>query len=312
MTMTLNPQVAALLDFFAQQPQVDLATVTAQDLRERNNRPVPLGPPPAVEVVRDFDIALPGRTIPARLFVPEGLGPNPPLVVYYHGGGWVLGTIETHDPTCRALANASGAAVLSVGYRLAPETPFPGPLDDCHDALVWAHANAGLLGIDASRLAVAGDSAGGNLAAAVALRLRDGSGPALRHQLLIYPVTDVDFTLPSYTQNGGGGYFLSTVMMEWFWKQYLGQELGAHIDGATVLRTGDLTNLPPATVIAAEYDPLRDEGVAYAEALKAAGNAVHSAVVPGMIHGFFSMFQMVPDALPAINDVGARLKVAFA
>ncbi len=310
--MTLNPQVAVLLDFFAQQPQVDLATVTAQALRDRNNRPVPLGPPPQVAEVRDIDMALPGRTVPARLYRPEGCGADAPLVVYFHGGGWVVGTIETHDPTCRALANASGAAVLSVGYRLAPETPFPGPLDDCQDALLWAHSHADDLGVDAARMAVAGDSAGGNLAAAVAIRLRDTGGPALRHQLLIYPVTDVDFTLPSYAENGGGGYFLSTVMMEWFWKQYVGNELGAHIDGATVLRTADLTGLPPATVIMAQYDPLRDEGLAYAAALHAAGNRVHSEVVPGMIHGFFSMFQAVPDALPFINAAGARLRAALA
>lgn len=310
--MALNSQVVELLNFFAQQPQVDLATVTAEDLRERNNRPVPLGPPPEVAQVRDVVIDLPGRTVPGRLYVPQGGEGDLPLVVYYHGGGWVVGTIETHDPTCRALANASGAAVLSVGYRLAPEAPFPEPLNDCYDALIWARDNAGALGVDGTRLAVAGDSAGGNLAAAVALCARGAGGPALRHQLLIYPVTDVDFTLPSYDENGGGDYFLSTAMMEWFWKQYLGPRLGDHVEGATVLRTADLTNLPSATVIMAQYDPLRDEGVAYASALKAAGNAVHSAVAPGMIHGFFSMFQAVPDAMPFIDDAGARLKAALA
>jgi len=310
--VALNPQVEALLAFFAQLPQIDPATITAEALRASNNRPMPLGPPPAVAVARDIDIALPGRTLPARFYLPEGAGKNPPLVVFYHGGGWVVGTIETHDPLCRALANASGAAVLSVGYRLAPEVPFPGPLDDSHDALVWAHDHAAELGIDATRLAVAGDSAGGNLAAAVALRLRDEAGLALRHQLLIYPVTDTDFTRPSYAQNGGGNYFLSAVMMQWFWVQYLGHAPGPHIAGATVLRTADLSNLPPATLIMAEFDPLRDEGVAYAQALTAAGNTVHSVVAPGMIHGFFLMFQVVPDAMPLIDDAGARLRAAFA
>lgn len=310
--MTLNPQVSALLDVLAQQPQIDLTTITAEAWRERNNRPMPLGPPPAVAHVRDIVIDLVGRSIPGRLYLPAGAGGKVPLVLYCHGGGWVLGTIETHDPVCRALANASGAAVLSVGYRLAPETRFPGPLDDCHDALIWAHANAAELGIDHTRLAIAGDSAGGNLAAAVAIRLRDRGGPVLRHQLLIYPVADTDFDLPSYAQNGGGDLFLSTAMMAWFWEQYLGAMPDAHVEGATVLRTADLSDLPPATVIMAQYDPLRDEGVAYAKALAAAGNAVHMDVAPGMIHGFFSMFQVVTDAMPYIDAAGMRLNAALA
>lgn len=309
--MTLNPQVEALLGFFAQMPPVDMATITAPQLRAINDRPMQMGPPPAVATVRDVAIDLPGRTLPARLYVPEGAGENPPLVVYFHGGGWVIGTLDTHDGTCRALANASGAAVLSVGYRLAPEAPFPAPLDDCHDALVWARDNAAALGIDGTRLAVAGDSAGGNLAAAVAIRARDAGGPVLRHQLLLYPVTDTDFTRPSYVDNGSGAYFLSSAMMEWFWSQYIGDLSQGHVEGATVLHAANLSGLAPATVIMAEYDPLRDEGLAYAKALQAAGNAVHSTVAPGMIHGFFSMFEAVPDALPYIDDAGARLKAAF-
>ncbi len=310
--MALNPQVEALLGLFGQFPPIDMATLTAQALRDSNNRPMPMGAPPAVAEARDVVIDLPGRDLPSRFYVPVGGGENLPLVVYYHGGGWVVGTIDTHDATCRALAAASGAAVLSVGYRLAPEVPFPGPLNDSYDALVWAHDHAAALGIDAGRLAVAGDSAGGNLAAAVAMRVRDSGGPALRHQLLIYPVTDTDFSLPSYAQNGGGGYFLSSVMMQWFWRQYIGDDLGGHVEGATVLRSADLSRLPPATVIMAEFDPLRDEGVAFAQALAAAGNTVHAFVAPGMIHGFFSMFQFVPDAVAYIDDAGERLKAAFA
>lgn len=310
--MTLNPQVQALLDFFAQMPLLDYATITAPELRAINDNPMQMGEPPAVGSVRDLAIDLPGRSLPARLYLPERGGTPPALVVFYHGGGWVIGTLETHDATARALARASGAAVLSVGYRLAPETPFPGPLDDCHEALVWAQVHAEDLGIDGSRLAVAGDSAGGNLAAAVAIRARDAGGPALRHQLLIYPVADADFTRPSYRENGGGAYFLSTAMMEWFWRQYVGDRLGDAIDGATVLRTPNLAGLPPASLFMAEFDPLRDEGIAYAEALLAAGNEVYSEVAPGMIHGFFSMFQAVPDALPHIEAAGAQLKAAFA
>lgn len=214
--MALNAQVEALLAMFAQMPPVDFAAISARALREINDqRPMQMGPPPAVAIVEDLSLDLAGRTIPARLYVPEGSGENPPLVIYYHGGGWVIGTLDTHDGTCRALARASGAAVLSIGYRLAPEHPFPAPFDDCYDALVWARDHAADLGVDGTRIAVAGDSAGGNLAAAVAIRARDEGGPALRHQLLIYPVTDADFSLPSYAANGGGQYFLSTAAMRW-------------------------------------------------------------------------------------------------
>ena len=307
--MTLNPQVEALLGFFAQMPPVDYETVTPEQLREAN-KPLQVGPPPAVAHVRDVTLALTGRTITARLYKPEGAGENAPLVLFYHGGGWVIGSIESHDATARALAVASGAAVLSVEYRLAPETPFPGPLDDCHDALLWAVEHAGELGIDPARLAVAGDSAGGNLAAAVAIRVRDAGGPKLAHQLLIYPVTDTDFENGSYTENAEG-YFLTTRMMQWFWAHYVGDHGDPH-PHAAVLRHDNLEGLPPATVLVAQYDPLRDEGLAYAEALKAAGVPVETELAPGMIHGFFSMFEAVPDAMPYIERAGARLKAAFA
>lgn len=310
--MTLNPQIQSLLAMFAAMPPVDYATATPGALRAINDQPLPFGEPPAVARVEDLALELDGRSIPGRLYVPEDAAARPPLVLYYHGGGWVMGTIETHDATCRALARASGAAVLSVGYRLAPEHPFPAPLDDCCDALAWAHANAGLLGIDGARLAVAGDSAGGNLAAAVAIRARDEGGPALRHQLLLYPVTDSDFTRASYLENGDGSYFLSTAAMQWFWRHYLGAEPDGHRPLASVLGTADLSGLPAATVIAAQYDPLRDEGMAYAERLAAAGVPTAAEIAPGMIHGFASMFGAVPDALPFIDRAGQRLRAALA
>lgn len=313
--MSLNSQVEAVLAAFAQMmPPIDYATITPEGLRAINDNPMQMGEPPAVAKAEDVSIDLPGRTLAARLYVPEGAGENPALTVYYHGGGWVIGTIETHDATCRALARESGAAVLSVAYRLAPEAPFPAPLDDCFEALVWAKNNAAKLGVDGTRLAVAGDSAGGNLAAAVAIRARDEGGPALRHQLLIYPVTDADFNRPSYAENGAGNYFLSLDMMRWFWEHYVGplgapESVHSH---AAVLRHQNLKGLPPATVITAQYDPLRDEGVAYAEALAEAGNEVEAELAPGMIHGFFSMFAAIPDAMPYIARSGARLKAAFA
>lgn len=304
--MPLNPQVETVLGMFANLPKVDHAVITAAQMRAMNDTPFRLGEALKVAQAEDLEMELAGRRLAGRLYVPEGAESPAPLLVYYHGGGWVIGTLETHDNTCRALARTSGAAVLSVAYRLAPEHPYPAPLEDCYAALEWAEANAAALGCDPLRLAVGGDSAGGNLAAAVAIMARDRKGPALRHQLLIYPVIDDDLTLPSYTHNGGGEYFLGTATMRWFWDQYLAGQADTPL--AQVGRTPDLSGLPPASVYAAEFDPLRDEGMAYAQRLKAAGGDVDAAVAPGMIHGFFSMFEFVPDALPWIERAGARLR----
>jgi len=305
--MPLNPQVEALLQMMAQMPAIDFTNDTPAEVRAVFDNPMPLAAPPPVARIEDISIVLDGRNLAARLFVPEDAGERPPLTLYYHGGGWVIGTLETHDGTCRALAQKSGSAVLSVAYRLAPEHRYPAAVDDCYDALVWAAANAKSLGVDESRLAVAGDSAGGNLAAAVAIITRDRAGPALRHQLLIYPVTDNDFSLASYAENGSGDYYLSTEGMRWFWDHYLGETSAENAPLAVVLRTENLSGLPPATVITAEFDPLRDEGVAYAERLKAAGISVDAATAPGMIHGFFSMFEAVPDTWEWIDRGAANL-----
>jgi acetyl esterase len=308
--MPLNPQVEALLALFAAAPAVDYSSASAPMVRAMMDMPMAFGLPPAVARVQDLALALPGRTLPARLYVPEGATSPAPLLVYYHGGGWVVGTLETHDGTCRALARASGAAVLSVGYRLAPEHPYPAPVEDCYEALLWAAGNAAGLGCDPARLAIGGDSAGGNLAGAVAIMARDRKGPALRHQLLIYPVTDDDYSLPSYAANGAGGYFLGTQAMRWFWNHYLGASADAPL--ARIGRTPDLTALPAASVYTAEFDPLRDEGMAYAARLAEAGVQVEAATAPGMIHGFFSMYEAVPDAWAWIERAGARLKEALA
>ena len=310
--MTLDPAVQMLLTMMEQMPKIDFETATPADARAIFDNPIPFGEPVAIGRAQDVSIALEGRTLAARLYVAEGAGDNPPLTVYFHGGGWVIGTIDTHDGTCRALANASKAAVLSVAYRLAPEHPYPVPLNDCYDATVWAAANAASLGVNGSKLAVAGDSAGGNLAAAVALMARDHGGPKLAHQLLIYPVTDADFDRPSYGANGGGEYYLSTEGMKWFWRHYLGGVDPRSDSLAAVIQQANLAGLPSATVITAEYDPLRDEGDAYAAKLAKAGVAVDAACAPGMIHGFFSLFQMIPNAMPWIERGGANLAKAFA
>lgn len=294
--MPVNPALLPILEAMAPLAQVDWAAMPVETARAMMDNPMAAGEP--LPMARTEDIALPlaGRTIPARLYVPQGGGADSPLTLYFHGGGWVIGTLDTHDSTCRELAAASGSAVLSVAYRLAPEAPYPAGLDDCYDALVWASANGAALGVDASRLAVAGDSAGGNLAAAVAIMARDRGGPALRHQLLLYPVTEADFTNASYSANGGGEYFLGTGTMRWFWAHYLGETPVDAAPLAAVLRTPDLSGLPAATVLTAEFDPLRDEGNAYAARLAEAGVPTDHAQAPGMIHGFFSMTAMVPDA----------------
>ncbi len=310
--MTLNPQVEALLQFMAQMPAIDYSTVKPAEVRAVFDQPMMMGPPPEVARIEDVTITLQGRTLDARLYVPEGAGDRPALTLYYHGGGWVIGTIETHDATCRVLAQKSGSAVLSVAYRLAPEHRYPTAAEDSYDALVWASHNAASLGVDATRLAVAGDSAGGNLAAAVAIMARDRAGPVLRHQLLLYPVTDQDYSRASYAENGSGNYYLSTDGMRWFWQHYLGEVETDNAPLAAVLRTSDLSNLPSATVITAEYDPLRDEGIAFAEKLMSAGVEVDAATAPGMIHGFFSMFEAVPDAMQWIERGSANLRTALA
>lgn len=310
--MTLNPAVQSLLAMIAAAPAVDFETASVAEARAIFDNPMAFGEPIAMARVEDVAIALPGRTLAARLYVPEGASGTPGLTVYFHGGGWVIGTLETHDATCRALARASGGAVLSVAYRLAPEHRYPAAVDDCFEATVWAAANTVLLGIDGSKIAVAGDSAGGNLAAAVAIMARDAGAPKLCHQLLIYPVTDVDFSRPSYAANGGGDFFLSTAAMKWFWDHYLGAVSPAEAPLAAVLGRSDHGGLPPATVITAEYDPLRNEGDAYAAKLAAAGVPVDAVCAPGMIHGFFGMFEMVPDAMPWIERAGTNLARSFA
>jgi acetyl esterase len=310
--MPLNSQVEALLQFMADQPQLDFDQSSPADVRAAYDQSVMQGEPPKVATVTDVLLPLEGRTLEGRLYVPEGAEDTPPLTLYFHGGGWVIGTLDTHDATCRAIAQKSRSAVLSIAYRLAPEHRYPAAVEDCFEALVWAARNSARLGIDSSRLAVAGDSAGGNLAAAVAILSRDRGGPLLRHQLLIYPVTDLDYERASYRDNGGGEYFLGEAGMRWFWGHYLGDLDPDAAPNAVIFRQRDLSGLPSATVITAEFDPLRDEGMAYADKLKAAGVSVDAAVAPGMIHGFFSMFEAVPDAWTWIERGSANLGQALA
>jgi acetyl esterase len=246
--------------------------------------------------------------VAARLYRPndrKDLG----LLVFYHGGGWVLGSMNTHDDVCRKLALAMGHAVLSVDYRLAPEFAFPEPLNDCIVALRWAHANAAQLGIDATRIAVGGDSAGGNLAAVVA----NLQPVPLKFQMLIYPVTDATRSSQSYKDNGEG-YRLTAAGMKWFCDHYVSGSIGTPTDPRVSPLFADATTLasaPPAIVITAEYDPLRDEGEQYAHRLIEAGVACSLTRYYGQVHGFFSMSQYVDDGASAINQAATATRLAL-
>jgi acetyl esterase len=263
----------------------------------------------AVAAVDDRTIPGPAGDIPVRVYTPDGDAPFP-VVTYLHGGGWVFMGIETHDWICRRLANASRSIVVSAEYRLAPEDPFPAPLDDCMAVVHWLAGNASELGGDPARLAVAGDSAGGNLAAAVTFASRAADGPRVTAQVLVYPVTDAACATPSFVQNAEG-YLLTASTMRWFWQQYLGDD-GDPDDGyASVLRHADLTDLPPTLVITAEYDPLRDEGEAFGEHLAAAGTQVKVRRFDGMVHGFLGMDALLPEADEAMDEIAAFLGEAF-
>ena len=232
-----------------------------------------------------------------------------PVLVYFHGGGWVRGDLDTHDGLCRLLAQAVNCVVVSVDYRRAPEHPFPTPVHDAYAATEWAAAYADIVGGDGERIAVGGDSAGGNLAAAVTLRARERGGPDIDHQVLLYPVTDYDLDTDSYHENAEG-YLLSRASMRWYWNRYLDDDLDGANPYASPLRAPDLADLPSATVVTAGYDPLRDEGAAYADRLREAGVAVTHANYPGMVHVFAS-FPDLGRAQDARETVASDLDSAF-
>jgi acetyl esterase len=274
-----------------------------------NNMSAMQSQPEAVAQVDNRHIQGPAGAMPVRIYTPAGQGPFP-LLVFFHGGGWVIGSLDSHDATCRALTNAVKAVVVSVDYRLAPEHPFPAAADDAYAATQWAADHAGALNGEARRLAVAGDSAGGNLAAVVALMARDRGGPKLAQQVLIYPVTNASFDTVSYLENGDG-YFLTRDMMMWFWNHYASSPVARSHAYASPLRANDLSGVAPAFILTAEYDPLRDEGEAYAARLRESGVAVQLRRYEGMFHGFFGMTSMFPQSKQAINEVAENLRAAF-
>ncbi len=264
--------------------------------------------PPIPRVV---DVTIPvrdGETIRGRLYLPTEDSAALPLIVYFHGGGWLLGSIDSHDVATRLLANASGSAVLSVGYRRGPEARFPTAVNDAIDAMAWAADPGSGLDVDHGYLAVAGDSAGGNLAGAVALHARDTGTPALRHQLLIYPVTTTDLTRgmdPEYD-----GVMLERDELQWHQDNYLPSP-AAKTDPRVNILDDDLAGLPETTIILAECDPIRPQGELYAEALKAAGVPTRTHLTPGMVHGFFGLDEVFPTATEAMTFAGRQLAQAL-
>jgi acetyl esterase len=312
--MALDPQVKAVLEMVAKANRPAYNTLSPKEARQLfiETRPASTPTPPEIGSVRNLTAEGPHGLIPLRVYRPAGVpdGTRLPAHVYFHGGGWVIGDVNTHDVLCRQLTAASGASVISVDYRLAPEHKFPAAADDAWAATTWVVAHANELGLDASRLAVGGDSAGGNLAAVVALMARDAGGPAIRLQVLIYPVTDIMRETRSYG-DFAEGYMLTRDSMHWFFAQYLMSSDDARDWRASPLRAPSLANLPPALIVTAGFDPLRDEGEIYAGRLRDAGNMVDYVCYGGMVHGFLGMGKLIDTAGRAIAHIGESLRQAF-
>jgi acetyl esterase len=311
MPVVLDPDAAFVYQAFQQAGRPAYETLTAPEAREFYNqaRFVSNPEPPALESAKDIAIPAPHGAIPARLYTPKTLRKNnglAPCLVFFHGGGWVIGNIETHDVVCRKLAHEGKLLVLSVDYRLAPEHRFPAAVEDAITATQWAADNAKDYGIDASRLMVGGDSAGGNLAAVVTLAARDSNGPKLAGQVLIYPGTDFSRSSASH-KDPTTSILLTHSVITWFMDNYIG-DADANDWRASPARAKSFAGLPPAYVLTAGGDPLCDEGIEYAERLKQAGVPVAYRHFPGQFHGFFTMGKLLNQANIAVTEIATWLK----
>jgi acetyl esterase len=312
--MPLHPQVVGLVQAMAANPDArPIHEQTPKEARDGYRALASmLGPGPEVASVVDRAIPGPACEIPVRVYTPTGAGPFG-VLVFYHGGGWMIGDLDTHDRECRLLCNGAGCVVVSVDYRLAPEHPFPAAVEDAFAALQWVARHARELGGDPSRLAVGGDSAGGNLSAVVSLLARDAGGPALRFQLLVYPAVDLrtDADYRSREQNAEGP-FLPWTAVEHFTKHYLGESTARRRDvRVSPLAAGSHRGLPSALVVTAEFDPLRDEGEAYARALEDANVPVRLHRYDGMPHVFFQLSPIVDDGRRLLEEASAALREAL-
>jgi acetyl esterase len=309
--MPLDPQAQKLMDALNALNLKPVEESTVEEARESiRSRTAALGPFEDVAAVTDLRLPVKNGEITVRVYAPAGKGPLPALV-FYHGGGWVIGDLYTHDGICRSITNAANCIVASVDYRMAPEQKYPAAVEDSYAGFAWVLANAGKLGIDARRVAVGGDSAGGNLAAAVSLMARDRGTPLPVQQTLIYPVTNYSFDTPSYHENATG-FLLTLSGMRWFWNHYLARDAQGKEPYASPLLAQSLAGLPPALVITAGCDPLRDEGEAYAARLRDAGVPVTLTRYEGMFHGFIRMTRLLDKAKAALGEIAGSLKRAFA
>jgi acetyl esterase len=312
MPVVLDADAAAVFAAFQEAGRPPYETVSPAEARELylGGRAVTNPEPPELLSVAPLTIPSPAGSMPARIYTPKTLrkaGGLAPALVFFHGGGWVIGDLDSHDVVCRKLAHEAELLVISVDYRLAPEHKFPAAVDDAIAATKWIAENAKQLGIDAARLTVGGDSAGGNLAAVVALAARDGSGPQIAGQVLIYPATDFAMTHPSHREPETS-ILLTHSVIKWFCSHYL--RGAGDIDNwkASPARATTLAGLPPAYLLTAGADPLRDEGDEYAKRLKEAGVAVTCRHFPGQFHGFFTMGKLLQQANVAASDIGVWLK----
>ena len=306
--MPLDPQVKALLDMTKgllsfSELSPDAARKQSSEMRALRN-----AQPPAVANVEDRRIPGPIGSIPVRIYTPAGKGPFP-VLVYYHGGGFVIGDLESHDGVCRQLTNGAGCVTVAVDYRLAPEAKFPAAVDDCYAATRWVSEHAAQLNADPNRLAVGGDSAGGNLAAVISTMARDQKTPKIEFQLLIYPATDITCAAPSHKTNTE--YILTPADIRWFMGHYLRSDDDRRNPLASPLFTASFKGLPPALIITAEFDPLRDEGEDYGRKLREAGVPVQVSRYEGMVHGFISMSDMIDKGKAGIAEAAAALKKVF-
>jgi acetyl esterase len=310
----LDPQARAVIDLVIKSGRPAYHQLSPKDARQlfRETRPASTPTPPEIGVVKDLMADGPLGPIPLRLYRPAGVPVATPLgvLVFFHGGGWVIGDLETHDVLCRQLTAESGVSVVSVDYRLAPEHKFPAAADDAWAATRWIAAHAAELGIDANRVAVGGDSSGGNLAAVVALLARDQGAPSIAWQVLLYPVTDVGAETQSY-RDFAEGYLLTREGMRWFAAHYLNAAADAADWRASPLRAPSLAGLPPALVVTAGFDPLRDEGEAYAVRLREAGVRVDAVCYGGMLHGFVPMGRLIDTGNRAVSFIAASLRQAL-
>ena len=311
MARSLDPQTAKMQEARASLRMKPLGEMTVDEARNFSKQMIAANTAVKEPVAHVEDRTIPGPIgeIPIRVYRPDGAGPFG-IFVYLHGGGWVIGSLDTVDHSCRAVANQANCVVVSVDYRMAPEFKFPAPVEDCYAAVAWVAAHAEELKGDANRIAVGGDSAGGNLTIAVCLLARDRNGPRIAQQIPIYPVTNAAYDTPAYQENGAG-YGLDLDAMKFFWNHYLRDEADASNPLASPMRAESLAGLPPALVLTAEFDPLRDEGEAYGAKLWESGVPAVVIRYRGVTHGFFTGATVLDAGKHAVLNVSTTLRDAF-